>query len=307
MIPVTVIGGYLGAGKTTLINGLLRGTHGRRLAVLVNDFGAIDIDARLLADHDGDTISLANGCVCCTIADALGDALNKVSAMRPAPDHIVIEASGVANPAKIAMYGQGWPGLRLDGIIVMADAESVRARSEDKFVGGTVRQQLTAADLLVLNKMDLLTRDQCDLVRQWLETQAPDGRIATACHGDLPASVLLGQIAAQDRRYQAQGDGMARHDTYRAVPFRTARPLDRIRLGLQIASWPAGILRAKGLVHIFDDPGYAYILQLVGARYTLEKGPAWGKERPVTEIVVIAAAADLNPGFLESSLLSACL
>ena len=237
MIPVTVIGGYLGSGKTTLINALLRGGHDRRLAVLVNDFGAIDIDARLILDHDGDTISLANGCVCCTIADALGDALDKVLTMRPPPDHIVIEASGVANPARIGMYGQGWPGLRLDGIVVVADGESVQMRSEDKFVGATVRQQVAAADLLILSKVDLLTVEQRVAARRWLERQAPDGRIATACHGDLPAAVLLGQTAVHDRRYPARDDETVGHDAYRTVAFRSAQPLDRTRLGERIATW----------------------------------------------------------------------
>ncbi len=307
MIPVTVIGGYLGSGKTTLINALLRGGHERRLAVLVNDFGAIDIDAKLILDHDGDTISLANGCVCCTIADALGDALDKVLTMQPPPDHIVIEASGVANPARIAMYGQGWPGLRLDGIVVVADGENVQMRSEDKFVGATVRQQLAAADLLILSKLDLLSADQRDGARRWLEQQAPDGRIAMACHGDLPAAVLLGQTAVQGRRYPAQDHETAGHEAYRTVAFRTARPLDRTRLGAQIATWPSGVMRAKGLLHICDDPGHAHILQLVGRRYSLEQGPAWGDGRPVTEIVIIGTTVDLDLARLESSLLSACL
>ncbi len=306
-IPVTIISGYLGAGKTTLINGLLAGNHGRRLAVLVNDFGAIDIDARLIADHDGDTISLANGCVCCTIADALGDALDKVLAMKPRPDHIVIEASGVANPGKIAMYGQGWPGLRLDGVVAVADGESVRALSEDKFVGPTVRQQLAAADLLVLNKMDLLAAGQGEAVRQWLARQAPEGRIATACRGDLPAAVLLGQLSAGARSYGSPDGGLERHGEYRALPFQSPRPFDRARLEARIAAWPTGVLRAKGLVHLHDDPGHAYILQLVGRRFSLEKGPAWDGKRPETRIAVISAGLDIDPGWLETSLHSACL
>jgi len=300
-IPVTVIGGYLGAGKTTLINGLLAGSHGHRLAVLVNDFGAINIDAGLIAAHDGDTISLANGCVCCTIADALGDALDKVLAMTPPPDQIVIEASGVANPAKIAMYGQGWPGLRLDGIITLVDGESVRMRADDKFVGTTVRQQLSAADLLVLNKADLLSPDECDAVRLWLQRRAPDGRIVAASFGDLPPAIFLGQISTGDRQY----DDLERHDHYRALSYRNARPFDRQRLAAQIADWPAGVLRAKGLIRLRDDPDHAYVLQLVGRRYSLEKGPAWAGEEPLSQIVVIGAEMTFDSEWLEASLQSA--
>ncbi|MBT3494085.1 MAG: GTP-binding protein [Rhodospirillaceae bacterium] len=298
-IPVTVIGGYLGAGKTTLINHLLAGGHGRRLAVLVNDFGAIDIDAKLIAAHDGDTISLANGCVCCTIADALGDALDKVLAMPAAPDQIVIEASGVANPAKIAMYGQGWPGLRLDGIVTVVDGESVRARADDKFVAATVRQQLAAADLLVLHKTDLLAEEQQTAVRHWLRQQAPGTRLLAASFGDLPAAVLLGQGSFSSRQY----DDLAAHDIYRTASFQFSGPFDRECLAARIKAWPAGVLRAKGLVYLDDDPGHAHILQLVGRRYSLEQGPAWNGETPASRIVVIGTDPDIDPKWLRGSLL----
>ncbi len=306
MIPVTVIGGYLGAGKTTLINGLLSAeadTLGRRLAVLVNDFGAINIDAKLITAHDGDTISLANGCVCCTIADALGDALDKVLAMPAPPDHIVIEASGVANPAKIAMYGQGWPGLSLDAIVVVADGETVQGRADDKFVGATVRQQLAAADLLIMNKMDLLSDTQARAAHAWLEQQAPECRILAARFGELPAAVLLGQHAAGQPQYTDTGA----HDDYCAVPFKTARPMDRTRLKAQIATWPRSVLRAKGLVYLHDDPSHAYILQLAGNRHSLEKGPAWDQAGPGTQLILIGAAQAIDPTWLEQSLLSACV
>ncbi|MBT4045170.1 MAG: GTP-binding protein [Rhodospirillaceae bacterium] len=303
MIPVTVIGGYLGAGKTTLINGLLGGDHGRRLAVLVNDFGEINIDAALITAHDGDTISLANGCVCCTIADALGTALDNVLGLTPAPDHIVIEASGVANPAKIAMYGQGWPGLRLDGIVTVVDGDSVRARSTDKFVGTTVMQQLAAAELLILNKMDLLSERQHMDLQQWLRGTSPQATIVETIFGQLPAEILLGQYGDGI----SLPDGAESHGDFETAAFRTDRPLDRARLMSQIAAWPAGVLRAKGLLHLTDDPAHRYILQLVGKRCTLEMGPPWLAERPDSQIVVISAGLDMASDWLEASLSAVCL
>ena len=101
-IPFTVIGGFLGAGKTTLLNRLLRGATGRRFAVMVNDFGALDIDGRLVAEHAGETIALANGCLCCTIGDSLVTTLLALLERSERFDHIVVEASGVADPGRIA-------------------------------------------------------------------------------------------------------------------------------------------------------------------------------------------------------------
>jgi len=144
-----VVGGYLGAGKTTMINGLLAGDHGQRLAVLVNDFGSVNIDAELIASHDGTTLTLENGCVCCSIADSVGDALDAVLAS--GPDHIVIEASGVADPAKVT---------------------TIRARADDRFVGPLVQTQLGAADVIRLTRTDLIDAAEVAAVRDWIDSEA---------------------------------------------------------------------------------------------------------------------------------------
>ena len=117
-LPITVIGGYLGAGKTTLVNNLLTQANGLRAAVLVNDFGAVNIDAALIAEHAGDTISLTNGCMCCSMADGLYMAIVQIMKHAERLDHIIIEASGVAEPGKIARKGQAF-GLPLDGVLVV--------------------------------------------------------------------------------------------------------------------------------------------------------------------------------------------
>ncbi|MFC3615960.1 CobW family GTP-binding protein [Lutimaribacter marinistellae] len=154
-LPLTVISGYLGAGKTTLINRLLAEDHGLRLLVMVNDFGAINIDAALIAAKGDDTIALTNGCVCCTMgADlflALGDALDR----DPRPDHLVIEASGIADPAAIANAAKAEPDLSYAGIVTLVDAQNATGLLSDPLIAPQVAQQMAVADLLLLTKGDL--------------------------------------------------------------------------------------------------------------------------------------------------------
>ncbi len=130
--PLTIVGGFLGAGKTTLVNHLLRHADGRRLAVLVNDFGAVNIDAALIAGRAGDVVRLTNGCLCCSIGDSFVDALIAVMRGPVLPDHVVIEASGVADPGRVAELAYLDPAFSLHGVVVLADAERVAPLSRDK-------------------------------------------------------------------------------------------------------------------------------------------------------------------------------
>ncbi|MCA9556741.1 MAG: hypothetical protein KC933_42350, partial [Myxococcales bacterium] len=131
-IPFVVIGGFLGAGKTTLLNRWLRDAAGQRLAVLVNDFGAIDVDGTLLDNTAGHrTLALANGCVCCAVGDDLGGALTQVLAMAPPVDAIVVETSGVADPWRVAQYALADPALVLEAVVVLVDAAAIVAMDTD--------------------------------------------------------------------------------------------------------------------------------------------------------------------------------
>ncbi|MFD2857810.1 CobW family GTP-binding protein [Seohaeicola zhoushanensis] len=170
-IPVTVLSGYLGAGKTTILNRVLAGAGGQRVAVLVNDFGPINIDAALVRQRGRDVIELSNGCVCCTIGDDLGATLSAIAVRPERPDRVLIEASGVAEPARIGMLAGHWPGFELDAVLVAADAETIRRRAGDKFVGQLVRNQLDSADIVLLTKTDLCEPEDVHATEAWLRAR----------------------------------------------------------------------------------------------------------------------------------------
>ncbi len=282
-IPFTVIGGFLGAGKTTLLNRLLAATPGRRFAVLVNDFGALDIDGRLVARHGGDTIALANGCLCCTIGDSLVQTLVDLLDRGSAIDHIVVEASGVADPGRIADLGVLDSRLRRDGVVVVVDAETVRARASDRRLGDTVLRQLRAADLMVLNKTDLA--DDLPSLRDWLgrQSKAP---LLEATQADVPLDLLFGL-----ERHGVAGDG-GTAGAFRSWSYSWRDPLDRSNL-LELLR-DSAVLRAKGILRFADSPGRRTIVHLVGKRLDTSDGGPWdaGEE---SRLVLLGTAPGLQP------------
>jgi len=278
VIPFTVIGGYLGAGKTTLLNHILTHNDGRRFGLLVNDFGDINIDAELIASRDEQQINLTNGCVCCTLTDNFYEAIETLLAQHQPPEHIVVEASGVADVGNLAQYGHG-EGLSLDGVIVLADAETVRAKMRDRYVARTVRRQLEAADLVVLNKADLVAPDVLDALEAWLESEIPGVRVLTAIRGELPLAVLFG---AHD-----DSDPVAvlvhAHERYRAWTYSADTRVDEQQLRLFLDGLGDDVIRAKGLVAIGDERSLE--VQRVGARQELtERKQTF---QPLSRLVVI--------------------
>ena len=303
-VPVTVVAGYLGAGKTTMINELLAHNHGRRLAVLVNDFGAVNIDAALIAGHDGQTISLKNGCVCCSIADELGDALDRVLALDPAADQIVIEASGVADPANVAAYGQGWPGCRLDAVVVLADAETVQARSRDQFVGELVVRQLRRADIVMATKCDLVTEAGLAAVMDWLTETAAGAPILTRRAGQLEPELLLetAQPTARPGRQRSHAGNGPGEPAFDSAVVEVDGTLDRDRVEAALQDWPDSVLRVKGILRFNGAAGGLHIVQRVGRRWSIEPAPNGFTPDHTGKLVVIGLPGTLYHRDLTASL-----
>ena len=267
-LPVTVVGGYLGAGKTTLVNSMLRQANGRRLAVMVNEFGALPIDASLVEAADERIVSLTGGCVCCSYGEDLVSSLGMLRALEPRPDHVLLEASGVAFPGAIAGTVGLLRGFALDGAVVLADAETVRGRAGDRYLGSTVRRQLTEADLILLNKCDLA--DDADAAEAWLGEAAPDARVVRTVRSDAPIEVVLGAWAG--RAASTPGGGPFDHtDGYATVALAPPEGADPEALARILADPAQGLLRAKGFMR---RPGGAMAaIQTVGSRWAVSDAP----------------------------------
>ena len=190
--PAIVIGGYLGAGKTTLVNHLLRHAGGRRIAVLVNDFGEVSIDADLILGAEDGVLSLAGGCVCCSFGSDLVGTLAALLKRQPAPELLLIETSGVGIPSAVARAAALVPGLRVEATVVVADAPTLRERADDRYVGDTVRQQLEDADLLLLNQTDRVNVEALAALQAWWATRHPRTPLWPTVRAQVPAEVVLG-------------------------------------------------------------------------------------------------------------------
>ncbi|MDG2496306.1 MAG: GTP-binding protein [Alphaproteobacteria bacterium] len=290
MLPLTIFGGYLGAGKTTLINRLLANPpaafKGKRLTILVNDFGAINIDAELIEAHDGDTISLANGCACCQLQDDALQQLQQLAKSDTRPDHVLIEASGAGEPARLAYLGYGIQGLQLAGIYVAIDATTLAAKRRDKFVGGLINRQIAQADYCLLTKADL-TDDEGASAQHLLAslTQAPLAHPSDEVLADM--LTLSASSALPDMADTAPLFADTLFDT---MSFSAQAPLDIEKLTVLLDEVAPKLARAKGHTG-------THRLQLVGERYTLLEA-----ERRAPELVFIVEKGKLDLAALTSSL-----
>ena len=274
-IPVTIIGGYLGAGKTTLVNHLLRNSGGRRLAVLVNEFGELPIDEDLIIDESGDGfISIAGGCICCSYGSDLIETLSELPKLASPPDQIVIEASGVALPDSVAGSVSLIPDFRIDGVVVLADATDVIERGADRYMSDTITRQLNAAGLLMVSKLALVDNARAEEVRAWVQEHSPTAALIESRPSDVSVDVVLG---LHGDRWVEASEGALEHDTsvYETHHWHIHAPVSIAELR-QVFSVPIpGLLRAKGFMH--NEHEVLTTVQYAGQRFESEPAPEGAK------------------------------
>lgn len=272
-IPATIISGFLGSGKTTLLNHILSEPHGRRVAVLINEFGDVDIDGSLVVSADRDMMELSNGCICCSMNDGLIAALLRLLERQTPFDYVVIETTGIADPVPVAttfMRPEFAARMRVDSILSVADAEHFAL---ERFEDPAARNQLRYADVVLLNKCDLVDAARLDSVESTIRGVNPRARILRTERSRVAIPLVLG-IGGSDYESKRGDDPVAsghghRH-AYRSVSFSTDAPIDPERFQAVLESLPEGVFRAKGFLHLAGvDP--IHVFHLVGGRFTLEE------------------------------------
>jgi G3E family GTPase len=278
--------------------------------VLVNDFGSVNIDADLIVNVESDVVSLTNGCVCCSIREDLVDAIHATLDRPEQPEYLLLEASGVAEPSGIATTfvdnGSLAERVRLDSITCVVDAEQVFAVPD---LMETKIWQIAFADMIILNKVDLVTREQIHQIRAWLDDRMHRYRMIEATYCDVPLEVLLGvgrfdpavldfdvadceHVAGHrghDDRSRADATGNARVPGYATWSYETAAPLSLEALREAVRLLPATVYRAKGIVYSADEPGRQAVLQVVGKRVDISFAGEWNGRLPRTQIVAIGS------------------
>ncbi len=334
-VPVTIVTGFLGAGKTTLISHLIRNAGGRRLAVVVNEFGTVGVDGDILKscaipDCPAENIvELANGCICCTVADDFIPTVEALLALEPRPDHILIETSGLALP-KPLLKAFDWPEIRsritVDGVIALADAEAVAAgrfapdlaaldaqRAADPRIdhetplSEVFEDQLACSDMVLLTKGDLAGPEGIAAARAVIAAEISGGTgrplpVVELVEGVIDPRVILGLGAAAEDDIAARpshhdGEDDHEHEDFDSVVVRLGEIADPAALSQRIETLARDyrILRVKGHAAVAGKP-MRLLVQAVGARVRHQYDRMWKPEEArATALVVIAEQGDIAP------------
>ena len=336
-VPVTVITGFLGAGKTTLIRHLMTNANGRKLAVLVNEFGSEGVDGEILKSCAAancpaeNIVELANGCICCTVADDFIPTMEELLARKVRPDHILIETSGLALP-KPLLKAFDWPEIRsritVDGVIALADAEAVAAgrfapnpaaveaqRAADRSIdhetplSEVFEDQISCADIVLLTKADLAGEAGVAAARRVIAAEAPRPvPVLGVTDGAIDPQVILGLNAAAEDDLAARpshhdGEEDHEHDDFASVVIELPEIVDVDALLASVGrlAREQNVLRAKGFLAVKGKP-LRLLVQAVGERVRHQFDRPWGTSPRRSKLVVIGEHGDIDEQAIKAGL-----
>jgi len=336
-VPVTVVTGFLGSGKTTLIRNLIANANGKKLAVLVNEFGSEGVDGEILKScaepncPAENIVELANGCICCTVADDFIPAMELLLSRPVRPDHILIETSGLALP-KPLLKAFDWPEIRsritVDGVIALADAEAVAAgrfapdpvaveaqRAADEIVyhetplSEVFEDQIACADIVLLTKADLVGTAGLEAARAAISAEMPRAiPMLTVTDGAIDARVILGLDAAAEDDLAARPSHHDNQEEHEHNDFASVvidlpeiSDLDRLVAAVQRLAREQNVLRAKGYIAVAGKP-MRLLLQAVGERVRHQFDSAWGGRPRQSKLVVIGEHDDIDEAAIRAGL-----
>jgi len=288
-IPIILIGGYLGSGKTTYLNRLLSEANGRSLAILVNDFGAINVDASLVEGSVDDVVALQNGCICCSMAMGMQSAIIKVLKRDQKPEAIVIEASGVANPgevAKILSDEAMRPFAALELVISMLDCKNIVTYKPKELM--LIKEQLRYSGIVMLTKLEQSSEADITYARKLIQETNPNTVVIDNYQNVLNLDLLLGTKQSTMEFVNKTTPATNANDLFKSWSYSTNESMSEAEFQKVLSDLPPETVRGKGFLYLKDYPLVRFEFQMVGKSAQVQPKGEWGLQHPRTEIVFIA-------------------